>query len=152
MLPPNTQTISLADVDRDGTIDLVFTTCSSVSQSSGLGSDCHINIAYNKQLGLCKSTTDSGVKKGVRVCRPPDDLCTPDPDFKFDFENDSVRSLAFLLLIFLTITRSYLLASRFQASCLKTGRFLCWTPRTIRHCQSRSNWAMPIWTDFRTFC
>lgn len=90
MLPPNTQTISLADVDRDGTIDLVFTTCSSVSQSSGLGSDCHINIAYNKQLGLCKSTTDSGVKKGVRVCRPPDDLCTPDPDFKFDFENDSL--------------------------------------------------------------
>ncbi|KAF5324887.1 hypothetical protein D9611_004159 [Ephemerocybe angulata] len=88
-LPPGTQSISLADVDRDGTIDLIFSTCASVSQLTGIGSDCYINVAYNHQLSLCKSTTDSGLKKGVRVCRPPDDLCTADPDFKFDLRESS---------------------------------------------------------------
>ncbi|KAF8162813.1 hypothetical protein B0H34DRAFT_295552 [Crassisporium funariophilum] len=93
-LPPGTQAISFADVDRDGTIDLVFSTCSSVSQSSGLGSDCYINIAYNQQLGLCSSTTDSGLRKGVRVCRRPEDLCIEDPNFKFDL-TDSPDNHAF---------------------------------------------------------
>ncbi|KAG6840620.1 hypothetical protein C0991_005519 [Blastosporella zonata] len=86
-LPSGLQTISFADVDRDGTIDMVFTTCYSVSPSSGLGSDCFINIAYNQQLGLCSSTTDTGFKKGVRTCRPHDDLCTVDPNFKFNLSN-----------------------------------------------------------------
>lgn len=73
--------------DRDGTIDMVYTTCRSVSSSSGLGSDCFINIAYNRQLGLCSSTTDSGIKKGVRTCRPHYDLCTVDPNFKFNLSD-----------------------------------------------------------------
>ncbi|TFK34872.1 hypothetical protein BDQ12DRAFT_688981 [Crucibulum laeve] len=94
-LPSGTQSISFADVDRDGTIDLVFPTCSSVSSSTGLGSDCYINIAYNQQLKLCASTTDSGIKKGVRTCRPPEDLCTADPDFKFDL-TDKPENTAFV--------------------------------------------------------
>lgn len=53
-----------------------------------MGRDCYINIAYNRQLSLCKSTTDSGVKKGEQVCRPPGDLCTADPNFKFDLRDD----------------------------------------------------------------
>ncbi|KAJ3514179.1 hypothetical protein NLJ89_g2518 [Agrocybe chaxingu] len=83
-LPSGTQSISFADIDRDGTIDLIFPTCSSVSPSTGVGSDCYINIAYNQQLPLCTLTTDSGLRKGVRVCRRPEDLCITDPNFKFD--------------------------------------------------------------------
>lgn len=69
--------------DRDGTMDMILTTCKSVS-SSGVGSDCYINIAYNQQLPLCSYTTDSGMKNGVRVCRPPNDLCTADDNFQFN--------------------------------------------------------------------
>ncbi|KAJ7611627.1 hypothetical protein FB45DRAFT_940496 [Roridomyces roridus] len=82
-MPSGVQTVSFADVDRDGTIDMVFVTCSSVSSSTGVGSDCAINIGYNQQLGLC-GPGDSGVKQGARMCRPPEDLCVADPAFKFD--------------------------------------------------------------------
>ena len=67
---------------------MVFATCSSVS-SSGVGSNCYINIAYNIQLPLCASTTDSGLRNGKRVCRPPEQLCTADPDFRFDLSERS---------------------------------------------------------------
>ncbi|KZT70220.1 hypothetical protein DAEQUDRAFT_725861 [Daedalea quercina L-15889] len=87
-LPKGTQSISFADMDRDGTIDMVFATCSSVS-SSGVGSNCYINIAYNQQLPLCASTTDSGLRNGKQVCRPPEQLCTADPDFRFDLSERS---------------------------------------------------------------
>ncbi|KAG6836589.1 hypothetical protein H0H93_006332 [Arthromyces matolae] len=81
--------------DRDGTIDMVFTTCSSVSSSSGLGSECFINIAYNHQLGLCSLSTDSGYKKGARTCRPHSDLCTSDPNFKFNLTDSPDNDLFF---------------------------------------------------------
>ncbi|KAJ7221636.1 hypothetical protein GGX14DRAFT_514588 [Mycena pura] len=81
-MPSGLQTVSFADLDRDGTIDMIFTTCSSVSTSTGVGSDCVINIAYNKQLPLCKP--GQVFEKGVKTCRPPDDLCTADPTFSFD--------------------------------------------------------------------
>lgn len=115
-LPSGVQAISFADVgkslelffsnhtltyciDRDGTIDMVFPTCSHVS-STGVGSDCYINIAYNQQLNLCSSSTDSGLKKGIRTCRPPGDLCTADANFKFDLTNrpDNDVSTFFLYL------------------------------------------------------
>ncbi|KAF8968304.1 hypothetical protein BDZ97DRAFT_1655046 [Flammula alnicola] len=93
-LPSGTQAISFADIDRDGTIDLIFPTCSGVS-STGIGTDCYINIAYNQQLGLCSSSTESGVKKGIRVCRRPEELCIADPNFKFDL-TDSPDNHAFV--------------------------------------------------------
>ncbi|KIJ63277.1 hypothetical protein HYDPIDRAFT_92805 [Hydnomerulius pinastri MD-312] len=84
-LPSGVQAISFADIDRDGTIDMVFPTCSSVSATTGVGSGCLINIAYNQQLSLCNSATTSSVdKEGNRVCRPPEELCTADPNFKYD--------------------------------------------------------------------
>ncbi|TFK25799.1 hypothetical protein FA15DRAFT_668127 [Coprinopsis marcescibilis] len=92
-LPSGVQSITFTDVDRDGTIDMIFPTCSSVSSSTGLGTDCYLNIAFNQQLSLCSSTTDSGLKKGIRVCRPPDDLCTPDSNFKFDLTDDPSNPL-----------------------------------------------------------
>ncbi|KAF9551253.1 hypothetical protein CPC08DRAFT_316251 [Agrocybe pediades] len=83
-LPSGTQSISFADIDRDGTIDMIFATCSDVSKSTGVGSNCYINIAYNHQLGLCSLSTDSGLRKGQRVCRRPEDLCIADPNFKYN--------------------------------------------------------------------
>lgn len=70
--------------DRDGTIDMVFATCSSVSRSTGLGNDCYVNVAYNKQLPLCSSTTSPRFRNDQRVCRAPEELCIADPNFTFD--------------------------------------------------------------------
>ena len=89
MNQPNAWTL-----DRDGTIDLIFPSCNQVDSSTGIGTDCFINIAYNQQLGLCTSTTDPGIKGG-RVCRRPEDLCTADPDFKFDL-TDSPDNRAYV--------------------------------------------------------
>lgn len=75
--------------DRDGTMDMLFATCSSVSKSTGVGSNCYLNVAYNQQLPLCASSTTSSVVQGKRVCRPPEDLCTGDPDFRFDLSDRS---------------------------------------------------------------
>ncbi|EGO21825.1 hypothetical protein SERLADRAFT_363011 [Serpula lacrymans var. lacrymans S7.9] len=84
-LPSGVHSISFADVDRDGTIDMVFPTCSSYSPSTGIGMGCTINIAYNKQLPVCASATTSSVNsKGQRLCRSPEQLCIADPNFKFD--------------------------------------------------------------------
>ncbi|KAI8999088.1 hypothetical protein BD414DRAFT_476952 [Trametes punicea] len=88
-LPSGTQSISFADIDRDGTLDMFFATCASVSSSTGIGSTCSINVAYNKQLPLCTSSTVSEMQNGKRVCRPPDDLCTADPNFRFDLTERS---------------------------------------------------------------
>ncbi|KAK0222860.1 hypothetical protein EDD85DRAFT_959748 [Armillaria nabsnona] len=88
-LPSGVQAISFADIDRDGTIDMIFPTCSSVSTSSGLGTNCYINIAYNKQLPLCASSTQPSVVKGVRKCRSPENLCIADADFNFDLGDSS---------------------------------------------------------------
>ena len=63
---------------------MFFATCATVSPATGIGSTCSINIAYNKQLPLCTSSTQQSLISDKRVCRPPDDLCTADADFKFD--------------------------------------------------------------------
>ncbi|KAG6328098.1 hypothetical protein ID866_10991 [Astraeus odoratus] len=72
-------------LDRDGSMDMVFTTCSHVSSSSGVGAGCILNIAYNQQLPVCPSTTTTNVnKQGERICRSPVDLCVADPNFHYD--------------------------------------------------------------------
>lgn len=91
--PSGTQSVSFGDIDRDGTIDMMFTTCKNID-SKGIGSDCYINVAYNQQLGLCSSATESEMKNGVRVCRQPNNLCTADDNFKFDLR-DSPDNKAF---------------------------------------------------------
>lgn len=87
--------ISWHILDRDGTMDLLITTCSSVSPSTGLGTGCSLNIAYNKQLPLCASPSSSfwsslgqndTATDGKKVCRKPEELCTADPHFEFAFE------------------------------------------------------------------
>ena len=81
-------------IDRDGTIDLLITTCSSVSQSSGLGSNCALNIAYNTQLPLCASTSSfhlGGDPATAKPCRSPTALCIADAHFSLSFSGP-VRS------------------------------------------------------------
>lgn len=73
--------------DRDGTIDMVFATCSSVSRLTGLGNNCYVNVAYNKQLPLCASTTSPSFRNGQRVCRAPEELCIADSNFTFDLSD-----------------------------------------------------------------
>jgi integrin alpha FG-GAP repeat containing protein 1 len=72
-------------LDRDGTIDIIFPSCNHVDVSTGVGTDCFINVAYNQQLGLCLSKSRTN---DTRLCRRPEDLCIADPDFKFDLTDD----------------------------------------------------------------
>ncbi|KAF9045767.1 hypothetical protein BDZ89DRAFT_1058727 [Hymenopellis radicata] len=81
-LPSGVQAISFADVDRDGTIDMIFPTCHDVSRSTGLGRDCEINVVYNEQLPLCASADVAGGE--AQGCRSPENLCVRDARFRFD--------------------------------------------------------------------
>lgn len=47
-LPQGAGPLSFADMNRDGTIDVVFTSCDA--------EDCYVNIAYNRQIDLCDKT------------------------------------------------------------------------------------------------
>ncbi|SPO34644.1 uncharacterized protein PSFLO_00115 [Pseudozyma flocculosa] len=104
-LPPGTGALSFADMDRDGTIDVIFPTCDS------RGDNCFINVAYNRQVPLCsiksdglfgsgpgsnaaakrRSISDEATAEGLQrralplTCRDPQDLCTADDKFRFDF-------------------------------------------------------------------
>ena len=107
-LPPGTQSISFADMNRDGTIDMVFSTCTSVSSTTGIGSNCYVNIAYNRQLPLCSSPTSGRTSNGRRTCRQPDQLCYGDPNFSFDFGQRADNDVCTILLVvwsLLTLSR-----------------------------------------------
>ncbi|KAJ3295635.1 hypothetical protein HK104_002440 [Borealophlyctis nickersoniae] len=75
-LPSGTGHITLADMDGDGTIDLVFPTCDN--------RDCQIHIAYNRQVPLCQPAETETVG-----CRSPHDLCVADEQFSFDMSNSA---------------------------------------------------------------
>jgi integrin alpha FG-GAP repeat containing protein 1 len=98
-LPPNTGQVTFADMNRDGTLDMVYPTCSTISKDTGIGTGCKINIIYNQQIPLCVVTSSSPSDKS---CRKPDELCSVDNRFIFDFVDDdpnvscrlSVRSIA----------------------------------------------------------
>jgi integrin alpha FG-GAP repeat containing protein 1 len=78
---------------------MVFPVCSSVSTTTGLGKDCSIYIAYNKQIPLCQPPSTFGGRGGSLSsekgeCRDPLNLCTSDPAFDFDLsQGSSVRAL-----------------------------------------------------------
>lgn len=67
---------------------MVFPTCASVSTSSGIGKDCSLNIAYNKQISLCQASSLPGAS-----CRDPQALCSADPAFDFSFDSATDVSL-----------------------------------------------------------
>jgi integrin alpha FG-GAP repeat containing protein 1 len=77
--------------DRDGTMDIVFPVCGRRTSSTGTGSDCAINIAYNKQIPICtglnaEASNNGGDTSSGLKCRGWSELCTADPDYRFDFE------------------------------------------------------------------
>ncbi|KAL8286465.1 hypothetical protein RQP46_004482 [Phenoliferia psychrophenolica] len=74
-LPRGTKSVGFADMDRDGTIDMVITSCSPDGK-------CNLSIAYNSQIPLC--TPHSTGK-----CRDPEALCLVDDDFSFDLSNSA---------------------------------------------------------------
>ncbi|KAI8919600.1 hypothetical protein BC831DRAFT_481146, partial [Entophlyctis helioformis] len=82
-LPHATDQISFADMDADGTMDMVFSTCT-------VGIPCTINIAYNQQIGLCSDDSTS-------PCRDPHDLCVADNGFAFDLTSASPRYTSFVV-------------------------------------------------------
>ncbi|WFD45219.1 hypothetical protein MPSI1_003897 [Malassezia psittaci] len=89
-LPRNLGPISFADMNRDGTIDLVFSTCES--------NRCKLHIAYNRQMPLCESDpslkhiswpwtsnkTSPSVPSKMEPCRDPQDLCVADEEFQLN--------------------------------------------------------------------
>ncbi|SOV01428.1 uncharacterized protein UDID_01003 [Ustilago sp. UG-2017a] len=110
-LPPGTGSLSFGDIDRDGTIDVIFPTC------DRSGGNCFINVAFNRQMPLCSPRIDglfgggpgygslsnskragneagspedasyasSTKRKPSRQCREAEDLCVADDKFRIDF-------------------------------------------------------------------
>lgn len=87
-LPAGAGQISFADMDRDGTLDMVFPSCTS---SEG----CYINIAYNQQMPLC--TTKGGLTASSapadKRCRDVGELCVADTEFHFDLSSSVTNSV-----------------------------------------------------------
>lgn len=70
---------------------MIFAACATDDQ-------CSIHVAYNQQMGLCKNDPSPGHD----ACRDPQNLCTPDPNFRFTFESSSSVSALPIPLPFLT--------------------------------------------------
>lgn len=137
-LPDGAGALTFADIDRDGTIDVVFPSC------DGSRGPCHINIAYNKQMPLCSEKRDDwfGVgpggagsrndsNGGAFRCRDTEsNLCTADSSFSFDFtvsEQNQVRSGVFYQKTQNPDTFTYiaLFASVLQCALSKCRASLC---------------------------
>lgn len=81
--------------DRDGSIDIIFPTCTRKSASTGLGRDCSINIAHNKQVPLCSTEVSQWNTDGLLRCRGWGDMCLSHEKFEFSFdESDPVSQQA----------------------------------------------------------
>ncbi|BGP45902.1 hypothetical protein JCM10450v2_001737 [Rhodotorula kratochvilovae] len=76
-LPKGIKSVGFADMDRDGTIDMVITSCTS-------SHTCALSIAYNAQIPLCDSSVPDS-----QACRDPEALCVADPSFAFDLSSSS---------------------------------------------------------------
>nr|XP_019007302.1 uncharacterized protein I203_00900 [Kwoniella mangroviensis CBS 8507]OCF70763.1 hypothetical protein I203_00900 [Kwoniella mangroviensis CBS 8507] len=87
-LPRGSGPLSFADmIDRDGSIDIIFPTCKQHSKSTGIGTECNINIAYNKQVPVCSTEGSQMTKEGKLECRGWGDLCQADDGFDFSFDS-----------------------------------------------------------------
>ncbi|KAL1915364.1 uncharacterized protein VTP21DRAFT_6822 [Calcarisporiella thermophila] len=73
-LPAGAGQISFADMDGDGTIDVVFPVCD--------GDHCSIHTVYNQQLPLCPAS----VRSTAENCRSVENMCIADPEFRLKFE------------------------------------------------------------------
>ncbi|CBQ68044.1 conserved hypothetical protein [Sporisorium reilianum SRZ2] len=98
-LPPGTGALSFGDIDRDGTIDVIFPTC------DRSGDNCFVNVAFNRQIPLCspridgffgagpgygslstsKKNSTATKRKPDPQCREAEDLCVADDNFRINF-------------------------------------------------------------------
>ncbi|CEP13272.1 hypothetical protein [Parasitella parasitica] len=78
-LPTGAGPLSFADVDGDGSIDIVFPVCHN--------NNCSIHVVYNQQMGLCSKTQDTST-----TCRSAQHLCVSDPAFTFDFSKPNTQN------------------------------------------------------------
>ncbi|SPO21234.1 uncharacterized protein UTRI_00711 [Ustilago trichophora] len=117
-LPPGTGALSFGDIDRDGTIDVIFPSC------DRNGDNCFVNVAFNRQVPLCSPKIDgifgggpgygslsSGKKasnasdsqanasdpshtktKSELQCREAEDLCVSDDNFRINFTVSKTNS------------------------------------------------------------
>ncbi|KAJ3055510.1 hypothetical protein HK097_010285 [Rhizophlyctis rosea] len=76
-LPKGAGQVTLADMDGDGTIDLVFPVCRDKNE-------CAIHVVHNRQMPLCE--TGDIEKKG---CRDPHELCVADEKFGFEIGSEA---------------------------------------------------------------
>jgi len=77
-LPAGAGAPVFADVDADGTLDLIFPVCLP-GGAAGCAGTSEIHVVYNQQQKMCKSLISPG-----RDCRRQQNLCVADDNFKFD--------------------------------------------------------------------
>jgi len=77
-LPDNTGPISFADMDGDGTIDMIFYNWIKTGSAWSKKKEWKLHIVYNRQKPLCSKTV-------VTDCRSVHDLCSADDKYDFDF-------------------------------------------------------------------
>ncbi|CAK9786351.1 hypothetical protein CC85DRAFT_284969 [Cutaneotrichosporon oleaginosum] len=88
-LPVGSRSITYADMNRNGAMDLIFSTCSKAKITTGLGDNCKIHVAYNKQARLCDTKSSQFAAGGRLICRGYEELCSADPHFDFQFWENS---------------------------------------------------------------
>lgn len=84
LLPRHAGPLSFADMNRDGTIDVVVPVC-----TNGV---CAVYIAYNEQMPLCAPETQWSAPVAPR-CRDTMALCTADDTFSLNFSVDAMARL-----------------------------------------------------------
>ncbi|ORZ40851.1 hypothetical protein BCR44DRAFT_1509239 [Catenaria anguillulae PL171] len=78
-LPLGAGPISFADIDADGTLDAMYTVCTT---------ECTLHVVYNQQIPLCTSTSPNSQSRAR--CRDLSNLCSRDPSFRLDFTSPSI--------------------------------------------------------------
>lgn len=78
-LPTGAGPLSFADIDGDGSIDIIFPVCQNKV--------CSIHVVYNQQMGLCSKTQEVST-----TCRNAQQLCVADPNFTFDFTKPNTQN------------------------------------------------------------
>ncbi|GAA5911051.1 hypothetical protein JCM6882_006862 [Rhodosporidiobolus microsporus] len=109
-LPKGTRSVSFADMDRDGTIDMVLTVCPSLSSGGSSGRDCALAIAYNDQMPLCDAAPALPGQE-MKRCRDPEELCVADEEFGFNFATQDNPSYTVIPLASLLPSHTLLLTS-----------------------------------------
>ncbi|RUS19475.1 hypothetical protein BC937DRAFT_87413 [Endogone sp. FLAS-F59071] len=92
-LPQGAGPVTFADIDGDGSDDMVVPVCYTSGSAAG---KCELHVIYNKQVPLCDKNDESvalppqtpspGNETNPQPisCRQARDLCVPDPSFDFD--------------------------------------------------------------------